>query len=74
MSNVHQTDMYGRNPFRGPPAPSLRPKQTGCMHRPIDTCSDLYSFGVTFYEMLMGELNPIAGAMMLIGTPLSANF
>ncbi|WP_233888392.1 trifunctional serine/threonine-protein kinase/ATP-binding protein/sensor histidine kinase [Paraburkholderia flagellata] len=48
-----------------PPAPPeivagsfayMAPEQTGRMNRSIDTRSDLYSFGVTLYEMLTGSL------------------
>jgi predicted ATPase/signal transduction histidine kinase/GAF domain-containing protein/tRNA A-37 threonylcarbamoyl transferase component Bud32 len=34
----------------------LSPEQTGRMNRAIDYRSDFYSLGVTFYEMLTGEL------------------
>ncbi|HUA26809.1 MAG TPA: AAA family ATPase [Steroidobacteraceae bacterium] len=34
----------------------LAPEQTGRMNRSIDARSDLYSMGVTFYEMLTGAL------------------
>jgi predicted ATPase/signal transduction histidine kinase len=34
----------------------MAPEQTGRMNRSIDTRSDLYSLGVTFYEMLTGSL------------------
>jgi PAS domain S-box-containing protein len=34
----------------------MAPEQTGRMNRSIDSRSDLYSVGVTFYEMLVGEL------------------
>ncbi|KWK73366.1 ATP-binding sensor histidine kinase [Burkholderia ubonensis] len=34
----------------------MAPEQTGRMNRPIDARSDLYSVGVTFYQMLTGEL------------------
>ena len=34
----------------------MAPEQTGRMNRSIDTRSDLYSFGVTLYEMLTGAL------------------
>jgi serine/threonine protein kinase len=34
----------------------MAPEQTGRMNRPIDSRSDLYALGVTFYEMLVGVL------------------
>jgi len=36
--------------------PYLSPEQTGRMNRAIDNRADLYSLGVTFYQMLTGEL------------------
>ncbi|OJH38802.1 hypothetical protein BON30_21485 [Cystobacter ferrugineus] len=36
--------------------PYLSPEQTGRMNRAIDYRSDLYSLGVTFFEMLTGSL------------------
>jgi PAS domain S-box-containing protein len=34
----------------------MAPEQTGRMNRSIDSRSDLYALGVTFYEMLTGQL------------------
>src|SRR5205807_9787667 len=34
----------------------MAPEQTGRMNRSIDSRSDLYSLGITFYEMLTGVL------------------
>ncbi len=34
----------------------MAPEQTGRMNRSIDARSDLYSLGVTLYEMLTGQL------------------
>ena len=34
----------------------MSPEQTGRMNRTVDSRTDLYSLGVTFYEMLTGEL------------------
>ena len=36
--------------------PYLPPEQTGWMNRAIDARSDLYSLGVTFYQLLVGRL------------------
>jgi|GEM_PF-2875905 len=41
--------------FEGTPA-YLSPEQSGKMNRPVDYRADFYSAGVTFYEMLAGEL------------------
>jgi serine/threonine protein kinase len=38
----------------------ISPEQTGRMNRSIDYRTDLYSLGVTFYEMLTGQLPCIA--------------
>jgi len=39
----------------------MAPEQTGRMNRSIDSRSDLYALGVTFYQMLTGRL-PFGGA------------
>jgi PAS domain S-box-containing protein len=39
----------------------MAPEQTGRMNRSLDSRSDLYSLGVTFYEMLTGTL-PFTGS------------
>ncbi len=36
--------------------PYISPEQTGRMNRDLDYRTDLYSLGITFYEMLTGEL------------------
>jgi PAS domain S-box-containing protein len=52
-----------------PPAPPeviagtlayMAPEQTGRMNRSVDSRSDLYALGVTFYEMLTGQLPFVA--------------
>ena len=42
----------------------MAPEQTGRMNRSIDSRSDLYSLGVTFYQMLTGVLPFTAGHPM----------
>src|SRR5260370_37390026 len=34
----------------------MAPEQTGRMNRSVDARSDLYALGITFYEMLTGQL------------------
>jgi predicted ATPase/signal transduction histidine kinase len=41
--------------------PYMAPEQTGRMNRAVDSRSDLYSLGVTFYQMLTGRLPFEAG-------------
>lgn len=41
--------------------PYMAPEQTGRMNRSVDCRSDLYSLGVTFYQMLIGAL-PFTGS------------
>jgi serine/threonine protein kinase len=42
----------------------MAPEQTGRMNRSIDSRSDLYALGVTFYQMLTGSL-PFAAADLM---------
>jgi PAS domain S-box-containing protein len=44
--------------------PYMAPEQTGRMNRSIDSRSDLYSLGVTFYQMLTGVLPFLAADPM----------
>ena len=43
------------------PLTHMSPEQTGRINRAVDTRSDLYSLGVTFYQMLTGRLPFEAG-------------
>jgi len=43
-------------PMIGGTLPYMAPEQTGRMNRSIDSRSDLYSLGITLYEMLTGAL------------------
>jgi serine/threonine protein kinase len=36
--------------------PYISPEQTGRMNRPVDYRSDLYSLGITLYEIVTGHL------------------
>jgi len=42
----------------------MTPEQTGRMNRSIDARSDLYSVGVTLYELLTGKLPFVASDAM----------
>ncbi len=45
----------------------ISPEQTGRMNRPLDYRTDLYSLGVTFYQLLTGQLPfPTDDAMELV--------
>jgi serine/threonine protein kinase len=54
--------MPGRDDTAEPPRtivgslPYIAPEQTGRMNRAVDARSDLYSLGVTLYQMFTGEL------------------
>jgi histidine kinase len=53
---THANDeIYNPNVIRGTLA-YMSPEQTGRMNRSVDYRTDLYSLGVTFYEMLTGEV------------------
>ncbi|MCP4135494.1 MAG: AAA family ATPase [bacterium] len=48
-------EIYSQEVLRGT-LPYMSPEQTGRMNRGIDYRTDLYSLGVTFYEMLTGKV------------------
>jgi PAS domain S-box-containing protein len=52
--------LYEADVLRGS-LPYISPEQTGRINRRVDSRSDLYSLGVTFYELLTG-VRPLQGA------------
>jgi serine/threonine protein kinase len=54
-SKLKREDFSGAKSFGGTAA-YISPEQTGCMNRMVDYRTDLYSFGVTLFEMLTGRL------------------
>ncbi len=55
-SRDDQADETPQTPFIAGTLAYMSPEQTGRMNRIIDYRTDFYSLGVTFYEMLSGEL------------------
>ena len=53
--NQENTTLKNPNLLEGTLA-YISPEQTGRMNRPLDYRSDFYSLGVTFYELLTGQL------------------
>ncbi|MDY6905911.1 MAG: AAA family ATPase [Thermodesulfobacteriota bacterium] len=49
----HDESLYDQTTIRGT-LQYLSPEQTGRMNRQVDYRTDLYSLGITFYEMLIG--------------------
>ncbi len=52
--SVEQGEFYHPTELEGTIA-YISPEQTGRMNRPVDTRTDLYSLGITFYELLTGS-------------------
>ncbi|QRK11163.1 AAA family ATPase [Archangium violaceum] len=55
LQTVEHVDAVSTPLIEGTPA-YMSPEQTGRMNRSVDHRSDLYSLGVTFYELLTGTL------------------
>ncbi|WP_257450234.1 trifunctional serine/threonine-protein kinase/ATP-binding protein/sensor histidine kinase [Archangium lipolyticum] len=55
LQTVEHVDAVSTTLIEGTPA-YMSPEQTGRMNRSVDHRSDLYSLGVTFYELLTGTL------------------
>ena len=62
-----------RNPTSGEGTLAyMSPEQTGRMNRVLDYRTDLYSLGVTFYELLVGRLPfPVDDALALMHAHLA---
>lgn len=64
-TNLNLKQSYVGNPDRIEGTISyVSPEQTGRMNRTVDYRSDLYSFGVTLYEMLCGDVPFASGDAM----------
>ncbi|MFN7240592.1 MAG: protein kinase domain-containing protein, partial [Chitinophagales bacterium] len=55
LINQEDIEIAGTHMLEGS-LPYISPEQTGRMNRSLDYRSDLYSLGVTFYQMLCGKL------------------